>query len=73
MVEHEPNTQLVSYTRKCMGHLNENGANGKYRGNGYYVTNDATVGQRSFCLHTFHIFHEDKMSFSENACNFKFH
>jgi len=30
--------------------------------NGYYVTNDVTCGQRSFCLHTFRIFREDQMS-----------
>jgi len=30
--------------------------------NGYYVTNDVTVGRRLFCLHTLGIFREDKMS-----------
>jgi len=33
--------------------------------NGYYVTNDVTVGRRSFCLHTFGIFREDKMIHSK--------
>ena len=36
--------------------------------NGYYVTNDVTVGWRSFCLHTFGIFREDKMSLIQSKC-----
>jgi len=44
------------------GHLNEIGTNRKYRDhNGYHVTNDVTVWRRSFYLHTFSIFLDDKM------------
>ena len=36
--------------------------------NSYYVTNGVTVGRRSFCLHTFGIFREDKMSLIQSKC-----
>jgi len=35
---------------------------------GYYVTNDVTVGRRSLCLHTFAIFSEDEMSLIQSKC-----
>jgi len=36
--------------------------------NGYYVTNDITVERRSFSLHTFGIFCEDRMSLIQLKC-----
>ena len=39
---------------------------------GYYVMNDVTVGRRSFCLHTFGIFCEDKMSLIQSECVYFF-
>ena len=54
-----------------MGHLNEIGTspveNTEVR-NGYYITNDVTVGRRSFCLYTFGIFREDKVSLIQSKC-----
>ena len=35
---------------------------------GYYVTNDVTVGRRSLCLRTFAIFSEDEMSLIQSKC-----
>ena len=39
---------------------------------GYYAMNDVTVGRRSFCLHTFGIFCEDKMSLIQSECVYFF-
>ena len=63
------NNNIGNQNEESMGHLNKIGTNRNTEAlNGYCEMTDVTVRRRSFCLHTFSIFPDDKMSLIQSKC-----